>query len=317
MTVKKRVKLDTGNVDGTKGEQGSSGGSLKGKRLYCQYVLESNHNCSSPFAKTIWGGSTAPYPVCRSHAVKLGLVDDTRKKRNSRSIEKEELEKSWKSGTVDELFNRIVNGNNEIFNAYRAYPPLEKMRPIPGDEQGAKKYLFGLWVLASKRKPKRARELAELLGVSEYTLDQWYHSPWFAGFLSIELDRSMVVYRKFVDQVVLEAAKKGDLKAQRLFYDRSDKAAANLKVMADLVLKSSGSSEKENSDPDRVDIFDLTNEGEGCGVPGRAEKEFIKAAEKEVVPLPTENVGQDVINSMKDFFIHDSVFGGSYPNEEA
>jgi hypothetical protein len=186
---------------------------------------------------------------CYGHAVTLGLIpkdqlDSAARKRHATHMAKmpNERNRNKKNRAFDRETDRAKTkkkdkeylpdessmvdlevleylGVNQTYDATKDFAVHKELNEHPEVEEYAKKIVLARWMEAKdgNRLPEKIEDLATILGVSPYTLNNWRHSRFVVDLLAEDIRHRAKKMEQFVVYHLGIAIKQGDLKAIELY----------------------------------------------------------------------------------------------------
>jgi len=112
--------------------------------------------------------------------------------------------------------------NNGGFNAEAAIESVKMLNPLPLQDRGVEKYLFGLWLLAPAhlRRPKDLVGFSDLTGIPYSTLEVWRTGKALISVFRDHRANFMMQQGRMVDISLLAKCMSGSESAMKLYYDK-------------------------------------------------------------------------------------------------
>jgi hypothetical protein len=163
--------------------------------------------------------------LCTAHARTLGFLNDKEKVKENilEGIKKYHRNKAF---TLEKLAPEIKKDfflgiSVELFNAKEEWPRVVELNPMPFLEDGDKKYLVGLWMMANPttRMPATLAEVADIVGESYETAEAWLRSKEMLDIFDDRSERLMRSKRGLMDMILVNMCIEKNMKALEKYYE--------------------------------------------------------------------------------------------------
>jgi len=205
--------------------------------------------CGGHFRK--WNKENDP-EVIKAISAKQG--ESLRKSRDkAREKNKEIVENSENNlNDIDKEVLQVL-GKNEKCDLVHEYSFLKRLNSNPQSESYAEKFAFAMWLNTPEvsRTPETMDEVAQILGVSVYSLSLWRRSPELVRIFNNKAKQSFIGSLPWVHSKLLKRVATGSEKAMDV----------SIKIIKEYEVEIGETAKKEKVEPKLLDEARKINEG--------------------------------------------------------